>query len=105
MVKQKPPGHGIVAHRVIKSICEIIGIKDIEAVVDSSTRNYVHITKAFFLGLMRQRTHQELANEKGLYLVEFRDENDNFPLVKKSLLNLQSGPTYNAHLSQLLLVV
>jgi len=81
MVLQKPPGHGIVAQRVIKSICELIGIKDLEAIVDSSTSNYLHITKAFFLGLMRQRTHQELANEKRLHLVEFRDENDNFPMV------------------------
>jgi len=81
MVKQKPPGHGIVAQRVIKSLCELIGIKDLEAVVDSSTSNYLHITKAFFLGLMRQRTHQELANEKRLHLVEFREENDNFPMV------------------------
>jgi len=81
MVKQKPPGHGVVAQRVIKSICKVIGIKDLEVVVDSSTYNYLHICKAFFLGLMRQRTHQELANEKRLYLVEFRAENDNFPMV------------------------
>lgn len=81
MVQQKPPGHGIVAQRVIKSLCELIGIKDLEAKVDSSTRNYLHITKAFMLGLMRQRTHQELADEKRLHLVEFREENDNFPMV------------------------
>ena len=41
----------------------------------------LNITRAFFLGLLRQRTHQVLANEKGLHLVELREENDNFPLV------------------------
>ena len=42
----------------------------------------LNITRAFFLGLLRQRTHQVLANEKGLHLVELREENDNFPLVR-----------------------
>merc|ERR1712029_545102 len=52
--------------------------------IEGSHRNPLHTTKAFFLGLMRQRTHQELANEKGLHLVEFREENDFFPLVGAS---------------------
>jgi len=84
IVKQKPPGHGVKGGRLIKSICEMVGIKDLEVTTEGSLRNPVHITKAFFLGLMRQRTHQELANEKGLHLVEFREENDFFPLVVAS---------------------
>jgi len=83
-VKQKPPGHGVEGNRVVKSICEIIGIKDLKVEIEGSHRNPLHTTKAFFLGLMRQRTHQELANEKGLHLVEFREENDFFPLVVAS---------------------
>ncbi len=79
-VFQREPGHGIVAHRTIKAACEVIGIKDIEVVLDGST-NYLHIIKAFFLGLMRQRTHQALADEKGLYLVELKEENLLFPKV------------------------
>lgn len=81
MVKQKPPGHGIKASRLIKSICDVVGISDLEVVIEGAHKNYNHITKAFFLGLMRQRTHQELADEKKLHLVEFREENDFFPLV------------------------
>ena len=40
-----------------------------------------HITKAFMLGLLRQKTHQVLADEKKLHLVEMRSENDYFPKV------------------------
>ena len=82
-VRAKPPGHGIVAHRIIKSMCELIGIKDLHAQIEGSL-NPLHVAKAFFLGLLRQRTHQALANEKKLHLVEFREETGNFPLVVAS---------------------
>ena len=58
MVRQKPPGHGIQASRLVKSICDVLGIKDLEVVIEGADKNFNHITKAFFLGLMRQRTHQ-----------------------------------------------
>ena len=80
-VKQKPIGHGVVAHRVIKSACELIGIKDLEAVVEGS-HNPNSMIKAFFLGLLRQKTHQNLADYKGLHLLELRGENDFFPKVR-----------------------
>jgi len=80
-VKQQPPGTGVVAHRVIRAICKMAGIKDLYAVVEGSTKNVQHITKAFFLGLLRQKTHQVLADEKRLHLVEMRAENDFYPRV------------------------
>lgn len=83
IVRQMPPGEGISGGRLIKSICECIGIKDLAVTIEGSD-NKIHVTKAFFLGLMRQRTHQELADEKRLHLVEFREENDYFPLVVAS---------------------
>ena len=46
------------------------------------TSNKLNILKAFIIGLLRQRTHQELANEKKLHLVEFRSEMGNYPLVR-----------------------
>ena len=52
-----PPGEGISGGRLIKSICECIGIKDLAVTIEGSD-NKIHVTKAFFLGLMRQRTHQ-----------------------------------------------
>ena len=45
------------------------------------THNKLNILKAFLIGLLRQRTHQELANEKKLHLVEMRAEMGNFPVV------------------------
>ena len=83
MVLQKPQGYGVKAHRVITSVCELVGIKDLAVKVEGRI-NYGHILKAFLLGLLRQRTHQELANEMRLHLVEFREETHNFPKVVAS---------------------
>jgi small subunit ribosomal protein S5 len=78
-----PNRHGVVAHRVIKAACEVIGIKDLEAVVEGSF-NTNALVKAFFLGLLRQKTHQILADEKRLHLLELRQENDFFPRIAAS---------------------
>jgi len=83
-VRQLPPGTGVIAHRVIRAICELAGITDIYAKVEGNERNYPHVTKAFLLGLLRQRTHQTLADEKQLHLVELRPENDFYPRVLAS---------------------
>ena len=83
MVLQKPQGYGVKAHRLIKSVCELVGIKDLAVKVEGRI-NYPHILKSFLLGLLRQRTHQELANEMKLHLVEFRPEIHNFPKVVAS---------------------
>ena len=72
------------AHRAIQAICEMVGIKDLYAKVEGSQNNIQHITKAFMLGLLRQKTHQVLADEKQLHLVEMRAENDYFPRVVAS---------------------
>ena len=37
-VKQQPPGTGVVAHRVIRAICQMAGIKDLYAVVEGSKK-------------------------------------------------------------------
>ncbi|XP_060518520.1 small ribosomal subunit protein uS5m [Cylas formicarius] len=79
-VWQRPQGHGLVCHRAIKTICEVIGIKDLSAKVEGST-NINHIVKAFFLGLIRQKAPQEIAEEKKLHLVEICPENNYFPTV------------------------
>jgi len=79
-VQQQPPGYGLRCHRGIKAICQLVGIKDMYAKVEGSV-NMQHVVKAFILGLLRQRTHQALADEKQLYLVEMRKENDYFPKV------------------------
>jgi len=79
-VYKKPEGFGLVCHRAIKAMCELIGIKDVYAKVKGST-NLQHIVKAFMLGLIRQKSHSQFAEEKELYLVEQREDFQNFPVV------------------------
>ncbi|XP_017776569.1 PREDICTED: 28S ribosomal protein S5, mitochondrial [Nicrophorus vespilloides] len=82
-VSQRPPGHGLKCHRAIKTICEVIGIKDLYAKVEGST-NLQHVVKAFFLGLIQQKTHDKIAEEKKLHLVEICKENGFYPNVLAS---------------------
>lgn len=82
-VQQRPPGYGISAHRGIKAICELAGITDIYAKVEGSN-SIQGIVKAFVLGLLRQKSHQTLCEEKRLHLVEMRPENDFFPRLLAS---------------------
>ena len=55
------------------------------------THNKLNILKAFLIGLLRQRTHQELANEKKLHLVEMRAEMGNFPVVSILYLDFKGA--------------
>lgn len=82
-VTKKPEGYGLICHRAIKTICEVIGIKDMHAKIEGST-NVQSVTKAFFLGLLKQKTHQQIAEEKRLHLVEFREETSGFPKIVAS---------------------
>ncbi|XP_047537274.1 28S ribosomal protein S5, mitochondrial [Vanessa atalanta] len=82
-VQKKNEGHGLKCHRAIREICQAIGIKDLRAKLEGSN-NLQHIVKAFFVGLLQQRTHQQLAEEKKLHLVEFRAENEHYPIVVAS---------------------
>ncbi|XP_054277920.1 28S ribosomal protein S5, mitochondrial-like [Macrosteles quadrilineatus] len=82
-VKKVPEGYGLKCHRAIKSMCQVIGIKDIHAKVEGAI-NIQNITKAFFLGLLQQKTHEQLAEETGYHLVEFREENGELPIVLAS---------------------
>ncbi|XP_066139934.1 small ribosomal subunit protein uS5m [Euwallacea fornicatus] len=79
-VWQKPEGYGLRCHRAIKTICEVIGIKDLHAKVEGA-RNLNHVMKAFFLGLIKQKSPEEIAEEKGLHLVQICKENNYFPKV------------------------
>ncbi|KAB7498447.1 28S ribosomal protein S5, mitochondrial [Armadillidium nasatum] len=68
-VKKKPEGYGLRCHRVIKEICKVLGIKNLNAKVEGS-KNTQNITKAFFLGLLNQKTYQQMADEKQLYVAK-----------------------------------
>lgn len=79
-VTKKPPGYGLRTHRVIKTICELIGIKDLHARIEGAT-GVQHIVKAFFLSLLQQKTFNQMAEEKKLFLVEFRKDTHYFPRI------------------------
>ncbi|XP_012226046.1 small ribosomal subunit protein uS5m [Linepithema humile] len=89
-------GYGLVCHRAIKACCEAIGIKDIYAKVEGS-KNLQNIIKAFFIGLLRQKSYQQLADEKRLHLVEFRSENGNYPEVIASPLKVRKAEEVQSH--------
>lgn len=48
-----PEGYGLRCHRIIKTICELVGIKDIYAKIEGST-NPMNVAKAFIYGLIKQ---------------------------------------------------
>lgn len=79
-VTKKPPGYGLVCHRVIKTLCQLIGITDLHARIEGGTA-VQHIVKAFFLGLLQMKTYDQLANEKGMYVVEFAKDQKFFPRI------------------------
>lgn len=80
-IHKKEKGYGLNCHRVLKTICELIGIKDMHAKVEGSTKNMQTVTKAFFGALVHQETHQELADRTKLNVVEFRKERNELPEV------------------------
>ena len=82
-VQKKPEGYGLHCHRAIKTICEVVGIKDLYAKCEGSP-TLQHVVKAFFLGLLRQKPYERLAETKGLHLVEFKKECGDFPKVVAS---------------------
>nr|KAF6429906.1 mitochondrial ribosomal protein S5 [Molossus molossus] len=82
-MKKQPRGYGLHCHRAIITICRLIGIKDMYAKVSGSL-NMLNLTRGLFHALSRQETHQQLADKKGLHVVEFREECGPLPIVVAS---------------------
>ncbi|XP_017819537.1 small ribosomal subunit protein uS5m isoform X1 [Callithrix jacchus] len=82
-MKKQPKGYGLRCHRAIITICRLIGIKDMYAKVSGSL-NMLNLTRGLFHGLSRQETHQQLADKKGLHVVEIREECGPLPIVVAS---------------------
>ncbi|KAK3092670.1 hypothetical protein FSP39_005649 [Pinctada imbricata] len=75
---------GVVGSLVIKDLCYLLGIKDIYVKTEGARKNYRHVVRGFFEGLLDQETHQQLADRTNLYVVEVRDDRGNFPVVVAS---------------------
>eukprot|EP00745_Piridium_sociabile_P011288 TRINITY_DN180662_c0_g1_i1.p1 TRINITY_DN180662_c0_g1~~TRINITY_DN180662_c0_g1_i1.p1 ORF type:complete len:150 (+),score=50.93 TRINITY_DN180662_c0_g1_i1:1-450(+) len=73
-------------------MCEVICIQDLSEKVEGSTSNVQNIAKAFFDGLQKQETHQELADRVKLNVVEFRPEMQGIPMVAARPQDRQTQP-------------
>ncbi|KAJ1351132.1 28S ribosomal protein S5, mitochondrial [Parelaphostrongylus tenuis] len=82
--QRRPHGYGLTCHPRLIKICEAIGIKDIYVKVEGSTRNYLALTHAFVTGLLNQETHQQLAERKGLHVVEMSPSRHFLPQIVAS---------------------
>lgn len=79
-VYKMPEGYGLKTHRVIRTLCQLIGIKDLRTKMEGST-NPSNIVKAFLVGLLQQKSYNQLAEEKKLFLVEFDEKCEFFPQI------------------------
>uniref|UniRef100_A0A5K4FAM5 Small ribosomal subunit protein uS5m n=1 Tax=Schistosoma mansoni TaxID=6183 RepID=A0A5K4FAM5_SCHMA len=77
-------GAGLKCHRMIQTLCQVIGIKDMYARVEGSTTNYQAIAKGFLRLLKQQKTYEDLANSLGLHVVEFAADRDMYPHILAS---------------------
>lgn len=86
--EKMPAGYGLKCHRIIKLICELVGIKDLYAKVEGS-RNAKNIAKAFISGLLNSKKYADIANEKKLHVVEYKPECKYKPIVLASPVQLE----------------
>ncbi|XP_008427037.1 small ribosomal subunit protein uS5m [Poecilia reticulata] len=82
-MKKQSEGYGLRCHRAVITLCKLIGIKDMYCKVEGSV-NLLSITRALFTGLVKQETHQKLANKKQLHVVEFQAQRGPLPMVVAS---------------------
>ncbi|CAB02879.2 Small ribosomal subunit protein uS5m [Caenorhabditis elegans] len=87
--QRRPRGFGLTCHPRLIKICEAIGIKDIYVKVEGSTKNYLALTHAFVTGLLNQETHQQLAERKGLHVVEMSPSRHFLPQIVASPISTE----------------
>ena len=80
LFERRVRGSGLRCQRAVAAICKLAGVKDIRAKIIGST-NPLNIVRAAFKGLSSQETHRDLANRTGLFLVEYRRECYDRPIV------------------------
>uniref|UniRef100_A0A0R3TN25 Small ribosomal subunit protein uS5m n=1 Tax=Rodentolepis nana TaxID=102285 RepID=A0A0R3TN25_RODNA len=80
----KPEGYGLVCHRAIKTLCNLIGIKDLHAKVEGNTKNYLSIVRGFLRLLNEQESYEDVSNRLEMHVVEFSKDFNNVPRVLAS---------------------
>jgi len=83
-IHKREKGYGLVCHRVLKSVCQMLGIKDIHIKTEGSTKNAAAMAQAFFEALANQETHQELSDRTKYHVVEYKNERQALPVVVAS---------------------
>ncbi|XP_066280312.1 small ribosomal subunit protein uS5m-like [Branchiostoma lanceolatum] len=83
-MRKQNRGYGLQCHRILQTCGRLIGLEDVYARV-LGAKNPLSIVHCFFKGLTKeQETHQQLADRKGLHVVEFRQECAMRPIVVAS---------------------
>ncbi|XP_029306109.1 small ribosomal subunit protein uS5m [Cottoperca gobio] len=82
-MKKQNEGYGLHCHRVVISVCKLIGIRDMYCKVEGSV-NTLNITRALFNGLASQELHQTLSDKKQLHVIEFQEHRGPLPMVVAS---------------------
>jgi hypothetical protein len=59
------------------------------AKVEGNTRNYNALTQAFITGLLNQETHKQLAERKGLHVVEMSPNRNYLPEIVASPMKIE----------------
>lgn len=79
-----PEGAGLTCHRVLRTLCQIIGLKDMYAKVEGSTKNYQALARGFLRLLGNQESYQDIANRVGMHVVEFTADGNMYPRILAS---------------------
>jgi len=78
--ERKVPGYGRRCQRIVRAITELAGIENIRCKIVGRTTPLT-LVRATFEGLQMQETHEELAERTGKYVVEYRKEKGNIPII------------------------
>lgn len=99
-IRQQPEGYGLRCHRVVSTMCNVIGIKDLYVRTYGATTP-LSVVKCFVKSLHTQETHQQKADRLGYHVVQFDPLRDNFPQVLASPKNGTKEEPYNEYLEYL----
>jgi len=93
-LRRTKPGAGISGSRVIREIAKLAGITDLRAKIEGPT-NTLKVVKAVFEILTTQKTYQQLADERRLNVVMFRDDMPYYPILLASPSDGETLPGTN----------
>ncbi|KII69675.1 28S ribosomal protein S5, mitochondrial [Thelohanellus kitauei] len=77
----RPDGYGLRCHRIIKSMCKVIGIRNLHARLLGNSRKTISIVQATIQAFATQETNEELAERTGCYVVQMKPEYFNLPEI------------------------